>query len=132
LFADTPTNESKQLSQNYAPFGRLIPCELIITIDSSTIRTPIVGLVTDDIYHAGRLIVPAGTEIHGIAQVDRVRERIASGKQWTLVWQDGRELPLNGIALDREKSADGEGWGITDGSAGLRGRLIKSDNLAEI
>ena len=120
------------MSKYYAPFGRLIPCELVITIDSSTIRTPIVGLITEDIYHGGRLIIPAGTEVHGVAQVDRVRERIASGKQWTLVWQNGEELPISGIALDREKNPDGDGWGITDGSAGLRGRLIKSDNLAEI
>ncbi|HVX91056.1 MAG TPA: TrbI/VirB10 family protein [Candidatus Paceibacterota bacterium] len=132
LFGDTPSTETKPLSKYYAPYGRLIPCELVITIDSSTIRTPIVGLITEDIYHAGRLVIPAGTEVHGVAQIDRARERIASGKQWTLVWQDGRELPISGIALDREKNGDGEGWGITDGSAGLRGRLIKSDNLAEI
>lgn len=132
LFADTPSTEPKPLSKYYAPYGRLIPCELVITIDSSTIRTPIVGLITEDIYHAGRLIIPAGTEVHGVAQVDRARERIASGKQWTLVWQNGQELPISGIALDREKNPDADGWGITDGSAGLRGRLIKSDNLAEI
>lgn len=132
LFADTPTTEPKPLSKYYAPYGRLIPCELVITIDSSTIRTPIVGLITEDIYHGGRLVIPAGTEVHGVAQIDRVRERIASGKQWTLVWQNGEELPISGVALDREKNADGDGWGITDGSAGLRGRLIKSDSLAEI
>jgi hypothetical protein len=132
IFADTPSTGPKPLSKHYAPYGRLIPCELVITIDSSTIRTPIVGLITEDIYHAGRLVIPAGAEVHGVAQVDRVRERIASGKHWTLVWQNGEELPISGIALDREKNSDGDGWGITDGSAGLRGRLIKSDSLAEI
>ena len=59
-------------------------------------------------------------------------ERIASGSSWTLVWQGGEELRLKAIALDREFSGDQEGWGITDGSAGLRGRIIKSDDLAEI
>jgi hypothetical protein len=132
LFGDTPTTDPKPLSKFYAPYGRLIPCELVITVDSSMIRTPIVGLITEDIYHGGRLIIPAGTEVHGVAQIDRVRERIASGNRWTLVWQTGEELPLSGIALDRETEADGEGWGITDGSAGLRGRIIKTDNLAEI
>lgn len=122
--------DSKPLSPDYAPFGRLIPCELVITVDSSKIRTPIIGLVLEDIYHAGRLIIPAGTEIHGTAQIDRTRERIASGNRWTLVWQTGEELNLSGIALDREKEDDG--WGITDGSAGLRGRIIKTDDLAEI
>ena len=120
------------MSEDYAPFGRLIQCELVITVDSSAIETPIVGLVTDDVWHNGRLIVPAGTEVHGTARVDAVRERIASSGNWKLVWQTGEELALTGIALDREKDPDGSGWAITDGSAGLRGQMIKSDNMAEI
>jgi hypothetical protein len=95
-------------------------------------RTPIIGLVTEDVYHLGRMVIPAGTEVHGTAQTDPTRERIASGSHWTLVWHNGEELSLNGVALDREQDPDGTGWGITDGSAGLRGRIIKSDNLAEI
>jgi len=132
LFAETPLGEQKQLSKNYAPYGRLIPCELIVTVDSSGIQTPIIGLVTEDIYHAGRLIIPAGTEVHGKAQTDRSRERIASGDNWTLVWTTGEELRLSGVALDREADPGGDGWGITDGSAGLRGQVLKSDDLAEI
>lgn len=134
LFADASAGvpEPKTLGSIYAPFGRLIPCETVITVDSASIQTPIVGLVTENIYHAGRLVIPAGTEVHGTAQTDRHRERIASGGSWTLVWQGGEELRLKAIALDREFSGDQEGWGITDGSAGLRGRIIKSDDLAEI
>ena len=124
--------ELKPLSKFYAPYGRLISCELIVTVDSSSIQTPIIALVTDDIYHDGRLIIPAGTEVHGTAQSDRKRERIASNGGWTLVWQTGEELHLDGVALDREKDPNGEGWGITEGSAGLRGQLLKTDNLAEI
>ena len=124
--------ELKPLSKFYAPYGRLISCELIVTVDSSSIQTPIIALVTDDIYHDGRLIIPAGTEVHGTAQSDRKRERIASNGGWTLVWQTGEELHLDGVALDREKDPNGEGWGITDGSAGLRGQLLKTDSLAEI
>ncbi len=132
LFADNSPPELKTLSPYYAPFGRLIPCETVITVDSASIQTPIIGLVTEDIYHAGRLIIPAGTEVHGTAQRDRTRERISSGSSWTLVWQTGEELHLKGIALDREFSSNQEGWGITDGSAGLRGRVIKTDDLGEI
>ena len=134
IFAETPSNErtSKELSEDFAPFGRLIQCELIVTVDSSSINTPVIGLVTENVYHHGHLIIPVGTEVHGSAQVDRVRERIASDGRWTLVWQTGEELRVSGLALDREKDADGDGWGITDGSAGLRGRLIKRDDLAEI
>jgi hypothetical protein len=132
LFDDEPSGDAKPLSPLYAPFGRLIPCELVVTVDSSTIRTPIIGLVTEDIYYDGHLIIPAGTEVHGVAQVDRERERIGSDNKWTLVLQDGQELALTGIALDRDTDTNGVGWGITDGSAGLRGRLIKTDDLAEI
>ena len=134
LFGDATAGvpEPKALGEIYAPYGRLIPCETVITVDSASIQTPIVGLITENIYHAGKLVIPAGTEVHGTAQTDRHRERIASGGSWTLVWQGGEELRLKGVALDREFSGDQEGWGITDGSAGLRGRLIKSDNLAEI
>jgi hypothetical protein len=134
LYTEPPMSETerKPLSKFYAPYGRLIPCELIVTIDSSSIQTPIIGLITEDIYHDGRLIIPAGTEVHGTAQADRKRERIASNGGWTLVWQTGEELHLDGIALDREKDPTGDGWGITDGSAGLRGQVLKTDNLAEL
>ena len=135
LVAETPataTRDARTFSEDFAPFGRLIPCQLVITVDSSSIQTPIVGLVTEDIFHHGQLIIPAGTEVHGAAQVDRARERIASKGRWTLVWQNGQELNVTGLALDHERDADTGTWGITDGSAGLRGRLLKTDNLAEV
>lgn len=135
VMAETPltvTKEGKKFSEDFAPFGRLVPCELIITVDSSSIQTPIIGLVTEDIFHHGQLIIPAGTEAHGTAQVDRARERIASNGRWTLVWQNGQELNVTGLALDHDRDPDTGTWGITDGSAGLRGKLLKTDNLAEI
>ncbi len=42
-----------EISEDYAPYGRLIPCETIITIDSAKIDTPIIGFVTEDVYHDG-------------------------------------------------------------------------------
>jgi len=136
LFADSSVGvpKLKKLSAVYAPFGRLIPCETVITVDSSSMQTPIVGLVTENIYFDGKLIIPAGTEVHGMAQTDRQRDRIATSTSWTLVWQDGEEMQLKAIALDREfdNNTNQSGWAITDGSAGLRGEVIKSDNLADI
>lgn len=134
LFAETPTHErkTKQFSQQFAPFGRLVACQLVITVDSSSINTPILGLVTEDVFHHGQLVIPAGTEVHGTAQIDRARERIASDGSWTLVWQNGEELNVSGVALDHETEPETGTWAITDGSAGLRGRLIKTDNLAEV
>jgi hypothetical protein len=43
-------------------------------------------------------------------------------------------MRIKAIALDREfdNETNQAGWAITDGSAGLRGEVIKSDNLADI
>jgi hypothetical protein len=136
LFADSSAGipPAKKLSTVFAPFGRLIPCETVITVDSASIQTPIVGLITENIYYGGKLVIPAGTEIHGTAQTDHQRERIASGNIWTLIWQNGMEMQIKAIALDREFANDTNqtGWAITDGSAGLRGEVIKSDNFADL
>ena len=136
LFADSTAGQPqpKKLSAVYAPFGRLIQCETVITVDSSSLETPVIGLVTENVYFGGKLVIPAGTEVHGMAQTDRQRDRIAGGTSWTLVWQDGEEMELKAVVLDREfdNSTNQSGWGITDGSAGLHGELIKSDNLADI
>jgi hypothetical protein len=136
LFADSSAGvpPAKKLSAVFAPFGRLIPCETVITVDSSSIHTPIIGLVTENVYFRGKLVIPAGTEIHGTAQTDHQRERIASGNTWTFIWQNGMEMQIKAIALDREfdNSTNQTGWAITDGSAGLRGEIIKSDNFADI
>lgn len=130
-------NAPAQLSNTYAPYGRLVPCETVITIESSKLDTPVIGLVTEDIWHNGELVIPAGTEVHGKASLDRSRERIAASGKWVVVWRDasplnGTELVLNGIALDRQKD-DGNGeFGMRDGSAGLLGSLIKTDNFQEV
>jgi hypothetical protein len=104
LFADSSAGIApvKKLSAVFAPFGRLIPCETVITVDSASNQTPIVGLVTENVYYGGKLVIPAGTEIHGTAQTDHQRERIASGNTWTFIWQNGMEMQIKAIALDRE------------------------------
>jgi len=130
-------DQEREVSDTYAPYGRMIPCETVITIDSAKIETPIIGFVTEDVWHDGKLIIPAGAEVHGKAQVDPSRERIASDNSWILVWRttdrmNGAELPLHGIALDMERNETTGTWQLTDGSAGLKGDILKTDNWAEI
>jgi len=120
------------LSEFYLPYGRLLKCELVNTVDSTNIDTPIIGLITEDVFRDGRLILPAGTEVHGVAQKAAARERIGSERKWVLVFQDGRELPLSGTVLDNAPdSSKSDQWGETDGSAGLRGYMVASDKYAE-
>jgi hypothetical protein len=137
LFTTVADTTGGQLSKTYAPYGRLIPCETVITIESSKLDTPVIGLVTDDVWHNGELIIPAGAEVHGRASLDRARERIAAAGKWVVVWRDstalnGSELVVSGIALDRQKDDTTGQFGMRDGSAGLLGDLIKSDNYQEV
>jgi len=125
------------VGEDYAAYGRLLRCKLLITVDSNHIQTPIVGTLLEDLCSpTHELLIPAGAEVHGMAQSDSAEDRIASQNQWIVVWRtkDEREveLPLTGVALDHAPSPDGSGWGLTDGSAGLRGQEIRTDNLAEI
>jgi hypothetical protein len=118
-----------------APYGRLIPCETIVALESNRLETPVIGLVTEDVWHDGVLVIPAGAEVHGHAALDRTRERLAAQGAWRIVWrtpgaENGTELAVQGLALDRE-SASGS-WGEHDGSAGLRGEILKTSDNREL
>jgi hypothetical protein len=127
--AKVPQREPKG---DYAPAFRLVKCQLVNTVDSSNITTPIIGLVTDDLWWNGKIIIRAESEVHGVANVDRVRERIASNGEFTFVLNEpdgsGRELVVHGMVLDMEKDDNLDSYGITDGSAGLRGDVIRTAN----
>lgn len=130
-------SDAAHLGEDYAAYGRFLRCKLLITVDSNHIQTPIVGVLLQDVYSVThQLLIPAMAEVHGMAQADSSENRIGSQNQWVIVWKtkDNREveLPLTGIALDHTPAPDGSGWSLTDGSAGLRGQEIRSDNLAEI
>ncbi|HAB17919.1 MAG TPA: hypothetical protein DCE44_15880 [Verrucomicrobiales bacterium] len=115
----------------FAPAGRMIRAVTVNTIDSANIDTPIIALVVDSLWFDGEEIIPAGSELHGRASVDRLRDRIVANGPWTIVWQNGEELTVKAIALDRDDSETGR-WGERDGSAGLTGQVLKSDSSAEI
>jgi hypothetical protein len=127
--AKAPQREPKG---DYAPAFRLVKCQLVNTVDSSNITTPIIGLVTDDLWWNGKIVIRAASEVHGVANVDRVRERIASNGEFTFVLNEpdgsGRELVVHGMVLDMEKDENLDSYGITDGSAGLRGDVIRTAN----
>lgn len=115
-----------------APYGRMIPCETVITIESNRLDTPVIGLVTEDIWEQGNLVIPAGAEVHGHAALDRNRDRLAAIGSWKIIWRQAaprqtEELRIEGIALDRRR--DSEAW--RDGSVGLRGEILRVDDLRE-
>jgi hypothetical protein len=147
-----PTPEEEDLG-DYAPAFRMVRCKLVNTVDSSNIATPVQGLVTDDLVWNGKVIIARCSEVHGLAQVDKSRERIVAEGAWTFILFEpdigrlgDRELVVKGYALDREDDPEFKAlmvgatvvdpkvktWGITDGSAGLRGVVLRSNNAAEL
>ncbi len=138
IFTGTASAPEPEAMGDYAPYGRLVKCELVNTVDSSALTTPIIGLVSEDVVWNGKTVIAKRSEVHGTAQVDQLRERIASEGTFTFVLNDpdspsyGRELVVSGLVLDREEQADLRTFGITDGSAGLRGVIIKTDKLADV
>lgn len=123
--------------QPTAPYGRLIPCKTVLALESSRMETPIIGLVTEDVWQSGQRVIPAGAEVHGRASLDRARERIAAQGSWKIVWRtsdtdNGRELAVDGLGLDREFDATSGRWGEHDGSAGLRGQVVRTKDDREL
>lgn len=138
-----------QLGDAFAPFGRLVKCQLVDTVDSVTARSePIVGLVTQDLNWNGNVIIPAGSEVFSYARPEAVIDaagvgRLVDNGEWTLVLTDrpeganGRELVLKARALDRrEARVDPTGrarsWGVDDGADGLVGYTLSTLDNQEI
>jgi Bacterial conjugation TrbI-like protein len=116
--------------ETWLPPSIMVPCSLVITIESSHINTPVLGIVIRDMYENGHLIVPAGTLVSSFAQSGAVRDRIEVSGTWVFVFPDGRSLKVKGIALDREADPSYQNFGVEDGSAGLQGELVESDHWA--
>jgi len=119
--------------------GRMLKCELVNTVDSSNLGTPIIGLISESLYSNGRLIIPAGSEIYGKAAKEHLRDRIITDDAWQIkipisdVYPHGSILKIKGIALDHDnKDGAGQTFGITDGSAGIKGIRIQTTELTEL
>ena len=129
---EQPDKPRPGLGGEYAPAFRLVKCQLVNTVDSGNLSTPVIGLVAEDLCWNGKTIIRANSEVHSVASIDTVRERIASQGEFTFVLNEadgkGRELVVRGIALDMEKDDQFDTYGITDGSAGLRGDVIRTAN----
>lgn len=118
--------------ERFIPFGTLLKCKLVNTIDSANLETPVIAVLLEDVSQNGKKIIPANTLVHGTARSGRMRDRVTATGAWRFVWQDGRELAFNGVALDREYEHEIGGYGITDGSGGIKGRVMATDDLQEL
>jgi Bacterial conjugation TrbI-like protein len=134
------TEAGKRDWADTAPFGRQLKCELTNTVESKNLETPVIGLTSEDFKWGGALLIPAGSEVHGVANGERVQDRIGCDTNWIVVLHEPkrhsrRELKLQAIALDQDIApvanpadrAEFAHFGATDGSGGLRGDIVVMD-----
>jgi len=114
----------------------MLQCVLTNGIETRMADTPIIAMVTQDLFHDGKVIVPANSEVHGRIRGATNGDRVASANSWDIVLHEPNEdnlrvLKLEGIALDKSvmgKAPDGgTAYGESDGSAGLLGSEIVLD-----
>lgn len=136
LYAKTSDSGTTTVSDDVdiAPYGRLLRCELANTISTASNQTPIIALVTEALWWDGVEIIPAGVEVHGTVS-GMTGGRIGTGSSWKVVYpfRDDRsafQLDLTGIALDCNRTETN--WGKSDGSYGIRGRLISNADQAQM
>ncbi len=136
LYAKTSDSGTTTVADDVdiAPYGRLLRCELANTISTASNQTPIIALVTEALWWDGVEIIPAGVEIHGTVS-GMTGGRIGTGSSWKVVYpfRDERsafQLDITGIALDCNRTESD--WGKSDGSFGIRGRLISNADQAKM
>ncbi len=118
-------------SARWMPSHRIIPCRLVSTIETRNMQTPVIALTTGNVYHHGRLIIPANTEIHSAVGGSRDGDRVAANTSWRFVFgqgtndpDNGKELPFSAIVLH---SAVDDSTKEQELSAGFRGELHERD-----
>ncbi len=131
------------VSERFAPYGRMISCKMINTVESGNTQTPLIAVVSEDLWWINnhgekKLIIPAGTEVHGTVDGSKpVRNRLVTGNNFVLVWQAtsnmvGFELQLKGIALEKSTYPDNPMLAtISDMSAGIPGQVVSNENLSK-
>ena len=131
------------VSERFAPYGRLIACKMVNTVESGDTDTPLIAVVIEDLWWINakgekKLIIPAGTEVYGTVNGAKpMRNRLTTGNNFILVWQAtsnmvGFELQLKGVALEKSTHPENRMLAaITDMSAGIPGPGMSNENLSK-
>lgn len=137
------TQKQEFVSERFAPYGRLISCKMVNTVESGDTDTPLIAVVIEDLWWINargekKLIIPAGTEVYGTVNGAKpMRNRLTTGSSFILVWQatsnmTGFELQLKGIALEKSTHPENRMLAaITDMSAGIPGQVMSNENLSK-
>jgi hypothetical protein len=120
----------------YLPSFRIIRCELVAGPQTGNIETPLIGVVLENQYNIDpdgvtRLVIPAGVEVHGTGKPSPIRDRIDGNGKWSFVWRttgadNGMELTVGALALNRDYDQDKKTYGDLEKSPGIVGRRFES------
>lgn len=127
----TRLRKSKPLIQSakWMPSHRLIPCRLVNAIETRNLVSPVIAIITEDVMHHGKVVIPALTEIHGTIGGTRDGNRVAGSNSWRLVFNNdkksnGAELSVKGLVLFRNDIDEPEKK-PHEMSAGFMGKLYE-------
>jgi hypothetical protein len=128
--------ETMLAKKKIVPYGRLIKCVLINAAESINLESPVIGLTTEPLVWDGKVVIPASSEVHGMVKGAQQRDRLGCDRNWVVVlsepkYRNRRELMLQSIVLDRDAAPSEDQWGVTYGSAGLKGMIIESADSKE-
>jgi hypothetical protein len=128
--------EAMLAKKKIVPYGRLVKCVLINAAESINLESPVIGLTAEPLVWDGKVVIPANSEVHGMVKGAQQRDRLGCDRNWIVVlsepkYRNRRELLLQSLVLDRDASPDEGQWGVTDGSAGLKGLVIESADSKE-
>lgn len=93
----------------FMPTGFSFPARLDNAVYSYNVETPAVAVVERPISFLGRIVIPAGTRVIGTVAIQKSHDRVLVSFH-TIVFPEGDEIKLSGMALS------------LDGSAGLKGK----------
>ncbi|HJO93155.1 MAG TPA: TrbI/VirB10 family protein [Victivallales bacterium] len=129
--------EQKKLYESYLPHSTLIPCQLITTIQTSNGSSPILAVVTKNVYNDGKLIIRANTLASGFSKGMPLRDHVMTENNWVLIFRttdqnNGKELKVKAIALENGTYVEGKHFDLLDGSIGIKGYVTDRRDMDEL
>jgi len=102
---------------NFLPKGQLIPVIFQTNVTTLDLSGMVEMQVAENVRFNGDVIrLPYGTKIYGSASTRNVSDRIAIAAN-TIVFTDGTELHIDGVALDRDARAGVRGYYVPQPAA---------------
>jgi hypothetical protein len=98
-----PPTDPGFTTNNFLPRGTQIPVVVVSDVNTGNVESPVEMMVAHDIVFQGNVVLRFGTKILGAAAADGVRNRVLINAD-TILYPDGRELPLSALVMGDDLS----------------------------